>query len=440
MAQKTLFNAFPPATRAQWEAVITKELKDKALDTLNVSVEGTVLSPFHMAPEDATTGDRRRGVKRSGNPWRAMVEIGPWEPNANARLLEELMGGVDGVCTTGDLPDGLPEMLQDVMLGAIDLQLSSSSSALLHWILDKARQQGVPDQDLSLFIPWPDAELTEVNALFKGYPRVRCSEVDDLQHGMSIPRLAIERGRKALQFMMDRGLSIDDACARLQFKFKLGDDLFYEAARLRAFREAWAAVVDEFKPQHDCSHTTWIQAVVSYPAGTNSAHENVIRATLQAISAITGGCDGLTIPAPPLPEGDVLARRIVRNIHNLLRDESFLNRVGDPLGGSYTLEQLTTTLAKALNPQENADQPAANSQQLGSPTEKRSPSSPTTPAWTSKGWSTWITPPASRPTYAAPTAACTPSVRGRSGNTRGSARLKPVTPSTAATSLQVRWD
>jgi methylmalonyl-CoA mutase len=376
MAQKTLFNAFPPATRAQWEAVITKELKDKALDTLNVSVEGTELSPFHMASDGAPTGDRRRGVKRSGNPWRAMVEIGPWEPNANARLLEELMGGVDGVCTTGDLPDGLPEMLQDVMLGAIDLQLSSSSRAVLHWILDKARQQGVPDQDLSLFIPWPDAELTEVNAFIKGYPRVRCSEVDDLQHGMSIPRLAIERGRKALQFMMDRGLSIDDACARLQFKFKLGDDLFYEAARLRAFREAWAAVVDEFKPQHDCSHTTWIQAVVSYPAGTNSAHENVIRATLQAISAITGGCDGLTIPAPPLPEGDVLARRIVRNIHNLLRDESFLDRVGDPLGGSYTLEQLTTTLAKALNPQENADQPAASSQQLAASSQQPAASIP----------------------------------------------------------------
>ena len=74
----------------------------------------------------------------------------------------------------------------------------------------------------------------------------------------------------------------------------------------------------------------------------------MIRATLQAISAITGGCDGLTIPTPTLPEGDVLARRVVRNIHNLLRDESFLARVADPLGGSYTVEQLTSALASSL--------------------------------------------------------------------------------------------
>ena len=94
-----------------------------------------------------------------------------------------------------------------------------------------------------------------------------------------------------------------------------------------------------------------------------SAYDNLIRATLQAVSAVSGGCDGLTIPTPKLPEGEVLARRIVRNIHNLLRDESFLDRVADPLGGSYTVEQLTTTIAKALTSRESANQPVASGQQ-----------------------------------------------------------------------------
>ena len=87
------------------------------------------------------------------------------------------------------------------------------------------------------------------------------------------------------------------------------------------------------------------------PVFTNaepSPSNNVIRATLQAISAITGGCDGLTIPSPELPEGDVLARRIARNIHNLLRDESFLARVADPLGGSFTVEQLSDAIVAQL--------------------------------------------------------------------------------------------
>ncbi|MBL0127575.1 MAG: methylmalonyl-CoA mutase [Flavobacteriales bacterium] len=158
----------------------------------------------------------------------------------------------------------------------------------------------------------------------------------------------ISQGRASLQRMLDNGFSIDDAAARIQFRLLLGDDLLVEAARIRALREAWSGIVASFSPAHACSHNVWIQCMVQYPSKVSSPHENVIRATLQAISAITGGCDGLTIPTPVLPEGDSLARRVVRNIHNLLRDESFLARVADPLGGSYTVEKLTSVLVAQL--------------------------------------------------------------------------------------------
>ncbi|MBP7449093.1 MAG: methylmalonyl-CoA mutase [Flavobacteriales bacterium] len=339
MAQKTLFDAFPPATRAQWEAVITKELKDKALDTLNVSVEGSVIPPFHMASDGAPTGDRRRGVKRTGNPWRATIAIDANDPDANDKLMEGLMGGADGVWLEGPV-EGAVNALKDVLFGAIDIQFAEGSIGALKWSLDESERQAVAPSDLSLCAGLPHGtEVTDLRLLLAMHPKVRLFIAADL-----------EQGRALLTSLLAQGFTIDEASARIQFRLHLGDDLFLEAASLRAFREAWAAVVDEFKPHHDCSQTTWIQAVVSYPAETNSAHENVIRATLQAISAITGGCDGLTIPAPALPEGEVLARRVVRNIHNLLRDESFLDRVADPLGGSYTVEQLTNTIAASLRP------------------------------------------------------------------------------------------
>ena len=361
MATTKLFDAFPPATREQWEAVIKKELKDKELSTLFVPFNGEQLPPFHLRGEGAANEGWRRGAQRNGNMWRATVEMGPWHANANDVLLEALMGGADGVRVSGDDLSALPEMLKDVLLGAVDLQVPGGGRSLLRWVLKQAKAQGVPDEELSAYIHTPlDAEVIE---LLHTYPRVRINEIDDTQHGHSIPRLAIERGRTALQEMLSHGMTIDDACARLQFRLHLGDDLFLEVARMRAFREAWAAVVDAFKPEHDCSHNTWVQAVVSYPAETKSAHENLIRATLQAVSAITGGCDGLTIPTPTLPEGDALARRVVRNIHNLLRDESFLGRVADPIGGSYSVEQLTSTLVKALTDRESAAQPAASSQE-----------------------------------------------------------------------------
>ena len=356
MANDRLFDAFPPATRAQWEAVITKELKDKALDSLNVSVGGTTLPPFHMASDGAPTGERRRGVERSGDPWRATIAVNAADPDANDRILEGLMGGADGVEIHGHLT-GLSPVLDDVLLGAIDLQVDGEHG-LLGLLLKRAEAQGIAPTDLSLCLGLAhDADVRDLKERIAAYPRIRLFSVSDGNDRGSTEVLA--HGKELLSSLLGQGYTINDASARIQFRLHLGDDLFLEAARLRALREAWASVVNEFNPQHDRSHTTWFQAVVSFPAESGSAHENIIRATLQAISALMGGCDGLTIPPPTLPEGDHLARRVVRNIHNLLRDESFLARVADPLGGSYTVEQLTTTLAKGLTDRESTDQPEA---------------------------------------------------------------------------------
>ncbi len=367
MATERLFAAFPPATRAQWDAVITKELKDKQLASLFVTVDGTRLPPFHMASEGGARSDRRRGVKRDGNPWRATIGVDANDPDANDKLLEGLMGGADAVEVYGRMAD-LSPVLDDVLFAGIDLQVDGEHGTL-GMMLKRAEEQGAQPAELSLCLGLPHAaDVRDLKDRVAKHSRVRLFSVSDgpIHHSpfaIHPTADALEQGRMLLQRMLDQGFSIDDACARLQFRLHLSDDLFLEVARLRAFREAWAAVVDQFKPRHDCSHTTWIQAIVTYPAETKSAHENLIRATLQAVSAITAGCDGLTIPTPVLPEGEKLARRVVRNIHNLLRDESFLSRVADPIGGSYTVEHLTTSLAEALTDRESAAQPAASSQE-----------------------------------------------------------------------------
>ncbi len=345
MSTTKLFDAFPAATREQWKAVITKELKDRDYATLMVEVAGEHLAPFGMAGGGTTQGDRRRGVKRMGNPWRSTVHIDAASLDANKLALEALMGGADALEIAGK-PKDLNTLLKDVWVGAIDLAVDGDA-AMFDQLLSLHQQQETPSVEVSMCLGLPhDANVRDLKDRVAKHPRVRLFSVSD---GVSRnTQEALEQGRMLLQGLLDQGYTIDDACARLQFRLHLGDDLFLEVARLRAFREAWSAMVDAFKPKHDCSHNTWVQAVVSYPTETKSAHENLIRATLQAVSAITGGCDGLTIPTPALPEGDVLARRIVRNIHNLLRDESFLDRVADPIGGSYTVEKLTDVLVQAM--------------------------------------------------------------------------------------------
>jgi len=79
------------------------------------------------------------------------------------------------------------------------------------------------------------------------------------------------------------------------------------------------------------------------------AHTNILRTSIAAFGAALGGANAISIlpftHALGLP--DELARRIARNIHVLLAEESSLGKVMDPAGGSFSLEALTSELSQA---------------------------------------------------------------------------------------------
>ncbi|MCL4169320.1 UNVERIFIED_CONTAM: hypothetical protein GTU68_003132 [Idotea baltica] len=72
----------------------------------------------------------------------------------------------------------------------------------------------------------------------------------------------------------------------------------------------------------------------------------MLRNTTEAMSAILGGCDGVLIKPHNSTFEDVtdFSHRISLNVSNLLKDESYFDKVGDPAGGSYYLENLTEAL------------------------------------------------------------------------------------------------
>lgn len=74
----------------------------------------------------------------------------------------------------------------------------------------------------------------------------------------------------------------------------------------------------------------------------------MLRATTEAMSAIIGGCDALSIKAydETYQESDDFSRRIARNISTILKEESYFDKVVDPSAGSYFIESLTFQLAE----------------------------------------------------------------------------------------------
>ncbi|MCK4746400.1 MAG: methylmalonyl-CoA mutase small subunit, partial [Bacteroidales bacterium] len=77
-------------------------------------------------------------------------------------------------------------------------------------------------------------------------------------------------------------------------------------------------------------------------------HVNMLRGTTEAMSAILGGADLVTVLPFDHPYGDtsVFSDRIARNVQIILRDEAYFERVADPSAGSYYIECLTDSIAE----------------------------------------------------------------------------------------------
>ena len=74
----------------------------------------------------------------------------------------------------------------------------------------------------------------------------------------------------------------------------------------------------------------------------------MLRATTQAMSASLGGVDGIEVKSynSAWEEGNEFSHRVARNVQLLLKEESYFDKVIDPAGGSYYIEQLTQELAE----------------------------------------------------------------------------------------------
>jgi methylmalonyl-CoA mutase, N-terminal domain len=146
------------------------------------------------------------------------------------------------------------------------------------------------------------------------------------------------------------GLAFDDFAPRLSFFFAAHSDLFEEVAKFRAARRVWATVARaRFSANDDRSMA--MRFHVQTGGSTLTAQQpdvNVVRTTVQALSAVLGGTQSLHTNALdealglPTPSTARLALRTQQVLHA----EAGTTATVDPLAGSYYVEWLTDQLAE----------------------------------------------------------------------------------------------
>jgi methylmalonyl-CoA mutase len=147
--------------------------------------------------------------------------------------------------------------------------------------------------------------------------------------------------------MLERGLKIDEVATKIRFTFGIGSLYFLEVAKFRAARILWAKIIEAFKGNEESqkinihAHTSFYNQTVFDP------YVNMLRTTTEAFSAVIGGVDSLhtNFFDEAIRTPDNFSRRIARNTQIILSEESHMNQIIDPAGGSYYVESLTNEVA-----------------------------------------------------------------------------------------------
>jgi methylmalonyl-CoA mutase len=155
-------------------------------------------------------------------------------------------------------------------------------------------------------------------------------------------------GREYVRAAIARGMDIDRFAGRLSFFFAIGMNFFMEAAKLRAARQLWSRVMDEFAPKDPKSRMLRTHCQTSgVSLAEQDPYNNVVRTAFEAMSAVLGGTQSLHTnsfdEAMALPTE--FSARIARNTQLILQEETGVTKVVDPLAGSYYVEALTSELA-----------------------------------------------------------------------------------------------
>ena len=117
-----------------------------------------------------------------------------------------------------------------------------------------------------------------------------------------------------------------------------------EIAKLRAASFLWAKIVEanackdlkNAKINMHCETSQWNKTIYD-------PHVNMLRVTTEAMSAIIGGTDTLSvIPFDfTYTEPNDFSLRIAKNVQLIITEEAHFGKVSDPAAGSYYIENLT---------------------------------------------------------------------------------------------------
>ncbi|MCK4979795.1 MAG: hypothetical protein KAS62_05330, partial [Candidatus Delongbacteria bacterium] len=144
-----------------------------------------------------------------------------------------------------------------------------------------------------------------------------------------------------------QGISIDDFSDNVVLSYSIGQNYLMEIAGLRALRLLWSNIVKVYDESSETKIRIHARTGVINKTKYD-AHVNILRTTTEAMSAVIGGCNSLTVLPYDIAinEPDSFSMRIARNTELILGEEAHFDKYIDPAAGSYYIEKLTDSISQ----------------------------------------------------------------------------------------------
>jgi methylmalonyl-CoA mutase len=362
METEKLLEDFPPVSTAQWQAAIARDLKgaDPEKKLIWRTEEGMAVKPFYRAEDlaglacvDTAPGDfpYRRGVRATGG-WRIREEIDATDAEEANRVARAAVAAGAEEIAFSDISVESAYELETLLknFNEIPVHFERAGQRLIRLLIE--RQNGAPlaakittGCDALASLEFAAEVIAAAPGLVpftihgEAFREAGATTVEEI--GFSLAA-----GVDFLAALQERGVDVDRTASALEFSFAVDSNYFFEIAKLRAFRMVWARAVESFGGTKEAARiaartSRWNKTVYD-------PHVNIMRATTEAMAAVLGGADAVTV-APfdaCYKAPDEASRRLARNTQLLLKHEAWLGRVADAGGGSYALETITDFLAR----------------------------------------------------------------------------------------------
>lgn len=378
-AANNLFTEFSPVSRKEWEERIHQDLKgaDYKEKLKWRTLEGFEVLPFYRS--DNLEKYHRTPLPLPGR-WLYCETVTEADPAAANKMIKEaIRGGADAIsirCSAtphagalgGDMSGVQLQSQKDLAILLEDISLPDThlffDSGMISTALAAMLQNRLSEELNAAFLfdpftyvarhgrmPLPEKKLNHIIQSLSRQPALRTLGADALyyqQAGATIVQeigIAIAIGSEFLSRCREQ--DAEKAAKSMFVRLSAGSLYFPEIAKIRALRLLWPQMLKAYGVEDTGdlwihSETTQVNKTITGP------HNNMLRATTEAMSAVIGGSNSLVINPydTHFRKPDSFSRRIARNVHHILNEEAGFTKVQDAGAGSWYIEILTDTIAE----------------------------------------------------------------------------------------------